>query len=112
MQENTKNKVLHVRNEELQQNIITLITNPSKTKPVVDLLNKKEDEIHRLKKKLQMLVTQHSDFPELVALQEERDKIYKEMLIFKEKVIEYKEKVAELEKENEDLLVYRVTTPQ
>ena len=39
-----------------------------------------------------MLATQHPNSPKLVALQDERDKVYKEMLMFKEQVIELKEK--------------------
>lgn len=46
-----------------------------------------------------MQVTQHPDYLELVALQEEKDKVYKEMLMFKEQVIELKEKVGEMENE-------------
>jgi hypothetical protein len=43
--------------------MIILETNPSKTKLVVGILKEKEDEIQRLKKKLQMTMTQHSNSP-------------------------------------------------
>ena len=81
LQEKTENKAWNVRNAELQQNIINLGTNPIETKPVADLIKEKDNEIKSFKKKLQMPVSQHLDSPELVALQEERDKVYKEMLI-------------------------------
>lgn len=51
-----------------------------------------------------MLVTQHPGSPKLVTLQEERDKIYKHMLMLKEKLIELKEKVARLEKGKDELM--------
>lgn len=52
MQEKTKNKSCHVRNAELQQNIIILVISLSETKHVVDLLKEKEEEVQRLKNKL------------------------------------------------------------
>lgn len=59
-----------------------------------------------------MSTTKHPDSPELVALQEERDKVYKEMLMFKEQVIELKEKVVGLEKEKVELMVSKSSYSQ
>ena len=61
MQEKVDTIAWSVRNVELQQTIINLGTNPIETKFVENLFKEKDDEIQRLKNKLQMCVTQHPD---------------------------------------------------
>ena len=45
-------------------------------------------------------------------LQEERDEIYKEMIVYKEKIEYYKEANNALEKEKKELLAFKASTPQ
>ena len=66
----------------MQQKVIELGIDPSNTNPIKDLIKEKDIEIQVLKKKLKIPNTQHIQTPELLAFQEERDKIYKEMLMY------------------------------
>ena len=66
----------------MQQKIIDLGVDPANAKPVKDFLKEKDIEIQILKKKLKIPNTQHIESPELVSLQAERDKYYKEMLMY------------------------------
>ena len=72
-----------------------------------ELIKEKDNEIQTLKKKLKIPNTQHVQTPKLVTLQEERDKIYKEMLMYKEQVAQLKEDNSNLEKEKVELLVLK-----
>ena len=70
----------------MQKKVIELGNDPNNTKPVKDLNKEKDNELHVLKKKLKIQDTQHIQTPDIVALEEERDKIYKEILMYKEQV--------------------------
>lgn len=82
----------------MQQKIIELGIDSSISNPITYLFEEKDNKIQILKKKLKILNTQNIQYPELVALQEERDQIYKEMLMYKEKVAWYKKDNSALEK--------------
>ena len=69
---------------ELQQKVAVMSKNPKNPKPVKYLLQEKDNDIQILKSKLNMSKTQHIMSPKLDALQEERDKTYKEMAAYKE----------------------------
>ena len=60
MQEKIINKATNVRSVALKRKIINLGTNPIETKFVADLIEVKDNEIQRIKKKLKMPTTQHT----------------------------------------------------
>ena len=91
---------------------MNLFTSLAETKIVADLIKEKNNEIQILNKKLKMSATQYQDSPDLIALQEEKDKVYKEMLVFKEQVIELKENVAALENEKVEWMDSKVSFAQ
>ena len=77
---------------------------------VKNVLKEKEIEIQILKKKLKIPEGHHVQTPELVSIQTERDGFYRDVVKFKEQVIEfqnyieqYKDKMNLVEKENIEL---------
>ena len=53
--------------------------------------------------------TQHIEYLEFVALQEERDKHHKEVLMYKEQVSQHKDDIMALAKEKAWLLVFKAS---
>ena len=80
------------------------------TKSVENLVKEKDYEIQRIKKKLQIPTTLHPDAPKLMVLQEGKDKIYKEMLLYKDQAIELKQRIGELEKEKVEWMASKASS--
>lgn len=95
--------------KELQQKIIDLGSNLNNSKPIKDLIKEKDNEIHILKKKLKIPNTWHIQYPKYVALQEKRDMIYQEIMLYKEQVAQYKESHRSLEKDKEEILAFKAS---
>ena len=98
--------------KELQERIVDLGFDPLDPRPTKVMFKEKYNEIQKLKNKLQMSSTQHTGSSELIALQEEKDKVHKEMLMIKDQVIELKIKIVDLEKEKLEWMTFKASSPQ
>lgn len=109
MQEKIENRAWKIQIRELQQNILYLGFDPSISKPVKGILKERDNEIQNLKKKMKIPSTQHIEYLEFIALQEERDKHHKEVLVYKEQVSQHKDDIMALAKEKAWLLVFKAS---
>ena len=64
----------------LQGHVISLGSEPGNVQATKKILEEKDNTIHVLKKKLKIPNTEHAQSPELFTLQEEKDKVYQEMM--------------------------------
>ena len=74
------------------------------TQAVKKLLEEKDNALQVLKKRLKMLGSEHVQSAELLALQEEKDRIHQEMMEYKGKAGELQEEKNRWEAEREELL--------
>ena len=89
--EKVENKANLMQIKKLQGDIISLGTEPNSVQATKKLLEEKDNTIQLLKKKLKVPNTQHVQYLELIALQEEKEKIYQEMMEYKGKLLKMQE---------------------
>ena len=77
--------------KKLQGDIISLGTKPNIVQATKKILGEKDNTIQVLKKKLKVPNTQHVQSSELIALQEEKEKVYQEMMEYKGKLLKMQE---------------------
>ena len=70
--EKVENKANLIQIKKLQRDMISLGTEPNNVKATKKLLEEKDNTIQVLKKKLKVPNTQHAQYLELIALQEEK----------------------------------------
>ena len=75
----------------LQGDIISLGTEPNNMQVIKKLLEEKDNTIQVLKKKLKVSNAEHVQFSELFALQEEKEKVYQEMMDYEGKSLKLQE---------------------
>ena len=66
--------------KKLQTDFISLGSEPGNAQATKNLFEEKENTIQVLKKRLKIPNSEHAQSPELFALQEEKDKVYQEMM--------------------------------
>ena len=82
-----ENKAHSLQIKELQTDLITSGTKPTNFQATKKLLEEKEKTIQFLQKKLKVPVAQHVQLSKLTVLQQEKDKIYQELMEFKGKML-------------------------
>ena len=68
-------------------------------------MEEKDNTIQVLKKRLKIPNSKHSQSPELLALQEEKDKFYQEMMEYKGKIVKLQEEKNKWEAEKTKLMI-------
>ena len=89
-----ENKANSIQIKKLQADIVSSGDETRNTLAIRRLLEEKDNALHVLKKRLKIPSTEHVQSSELLALQEEKDKIHQEMM-------EYKGKTVKLQEEND-----------
>ena len=74
------------------------------TQAIKRLLEEKDNALQVLKKKLKIPSSEHVQSSELVALQEEKDKIHQEMMEYKGKTVKLQEEKNKWETERTELM--------
>ena len=98
--EKVENKANAVQIRKMQ----TDIASSDSTQAVKRLLEEKDNALQVLKKKLKIPGSEHVQSAELMALQEEKEKIHQEMMEYKGKAVELQEEKCRWEVEREELL--------
>ena len=94
--EKTTVKAKQVTITELESRIVALGINPAETSHAQFLLQQKDNEIAHLRKRLNILDAEPVQTPELLKLQEEKDRIYDSMKQYRSQMEEYRKKVDDL----------------
>ena len=89
--EKVENKANFIQIKKLHGDMIILGTEPNNVQATKKLLEEKDNTIQLLKKKLKVPNTQHVHSSELIALQEEKEKVYQEMMEYKGKLLKMQE---------------------
>ena len=89
--EKVENKANLIEIKKLQGDVISLGTEPSIMQVTKKLLEEKDNTIQVLKKKLKVPNVEHVQSSELFALQEEKEKVYQEMMDYKGKSLKLQE---------------------
>ena len=90
--EKVENKANLIQIKKLQGDIISLGTEPNNVWAMKKFLEEKDNTIQVLKKKLKVPNTQHVQYSELMIIQEEKEKVYQEMMDYKGKWLNMQEK--------------------
>ena len=98
--EKVENKANAVQIRKMQ----TDIASSDSTQAVKKLLEEKDNALQVLKKKLKIPGSEHVQSAELMALQEEKEKIHQEMMEYKGKAVELQEEKCRWEVERKELL--------
>ena len=99
--EKVENKANLIRIKKLQAYVVSLGSEPGNAQDTRKLLEEKDNTIQVLKKSLKIPNSEHAQSPELLALQEEKDKVYQEMMEFKGKIVKLQEEKNKLETERD-----------
>ena len=97
-----KENLIHIK--KLQADVINSGSEPRNVQATRKILEEKYNTIQVLKKKLKIPNSQHAQSPELLALQEERDKVYQEMMDYKGKKLILQEEKSKWEMERTELM--------
>ena len=98
--ERVENKANAIQIKKLQTDIVI----SDNTQAVRRMLEEKDNALQVLKKKLKIPGSEHVQSSELLALQEEKDKIHQEMMEYKGRAIELQEEKDKWEAERNELL--------
>ena len=98
--ERIENKENTIQIKKLQTDIV----NSDNTQAVKRMLEEKDNALQVLKKKLKIPGSEHVQSSELLALQEEKDKIHQEMMEYKGRAVELQEEKDKWEAERNELL--------
>ena len=83
--ERVENKANFIQIKKLQVDVVSLGTEPGNMQVTKKLLEEKDNTIQVLKKKLKVPNAEHVHSSELFTLQEEKEKVYQEMMDYKGK---------------------------
>jgi len=89
--ERVENKANLIQIKKLQGDVVSLGTEPGNMQATKKLLEEKDNTIQVLKKKLKVPNVEHVQSSELFTLQEEKEKIYQEMMDYKGKSLKLQE---------------------
>ena len=89
--EKFENKANSIQIKNLQVDIISSGNETSNTQAIKRLLEEKDNAFQVLKKKMKIPSTEHVQSSELLALQEEKDRIHQDMMDYKGKPIKLQE---------------------
>ena len=89
--EKVENKANLIQIKMLQGDIIILGTEPNNMQATKNLLEEKDNTIQVLKKKLKVPNVEHVQSSKFFALQEEKEKVYQEMMDYKGKSLKLQE---------------------
>ena len=100
--EKVENKANAIQIKKLQEDIISLGNERDNTQEIKRLLEEKDNALQLLKKRLKIPSTEHVQSSELLALQEEKDKIHQEMMEHKGKSVKLQDKKDKWETERDE----------
>ena len=103
--EKIENKANSIQIKKLQADVISSGDEPGNTQATRRLLEEKDNTIQVLKKKLKIPSSEHAQSLELLALQEEKDKIHQEMMEYKGKTVKLQEENNNWETERTELMI-------
>ena len=89
--EKVENKANSIQIKKLQADVISSGDETGNTQAIRRILEEKDNALQVLKKKLKILSFEHVQSSELVALQEEKDKIHQEIMEYKGKTVKLQE---------------------
>ena len=89
--EKVKNKANLIQIKKLQVDVKSMGSEPVNAQATKKILEEKDNTIQVLKKKLKFPNVEHAQSPELFVLQEEKDKVYQEMIDYKGKALKLQE---------------------
>ena len=99
-----ENKVNLIQIKKLQEDVISLGSEPGNAQATKKILEEKDNTIQVLKKKLKIPNNEHAQSTELFTLQEEKDKVYQEMMDYKGKALKLQEEKSKWEMERSELM--------
>ena len=89
--EKVENKANSIQIKKLQADIISSGNEKGNTQAIKRLLEEKDNALQVLKKRLKIPSTEHVQSSELLALQEEKDRIHQDMMEYKGNTIKLQE---------------------
>ena len=102
--EKIENKANAIQIKKLQADVVSSGNERDNTQAVRRMLEEKDNALQVLKKKLKIPGAEHVQSSELLALQEEKYKMYQEMMEHKRKVVELQEEKYRWEAERSELI--------
>ena len=102
--EKVENKANAIQIKKLQADIISSGSEKYNTQAVRRMLEEKDNALQVLKKKLKIPSTEHVQSSELLALEEEKDKVHQEMMEHKGRAVELQEEKDRWETEWSELI--------
>ena len=102
--EKVENKANWIQIKKLQADIISSRDETWNTQAIKRLLEEKDNALQVLKKNLKIPSSEHVQSSELLALQEEKDKIHQEMMEYKGKTMKLQEEKNKWEMERNELI--------
>ena len=99
-----ENKANSIQIKNLQEDVISSRDEPGNTQAIRRILEEKDNALQVLKKKLKIPSFEHAQSSELLALQEEKDKIHQEMMEYKGKMVKLQKKKNKWETERTELM--------
>ena len=102
--ERVENKANSIQIKNLQADIISSGSEKDNTQAIKRMLEEKDNALQVLKKKLKIPSIEHVQSSELLALQEEKDKIHQEMMEHKGRAVELQEEKYRWETERSELI--------
>ena len=90
--------------KKLQTDFISLGSEPGNAQATKKLSEENDNTIQVLKRKPKIPNSEHAQSPELFALQEEKDKVYQEMMDYKDKALKLQEEKSKWEMERFELM--------
>ena len=102
--ERVENKANAIQINKLQADIVSSSNEKDNTQAVRRMLEEKDNALQVLKKKLKIPGAEHVQSSELLALQEEKDKIHQEMIEHKGRAVELQEEKDRWETEWSELI--------
>ena len=94
--------MIHIK--KLQGDVTILGSEPGDVQTTKKILEEKDNTIQVLKKKLKIPNSEHAQSRELFALQEEKDKVYQEMMDYRGKALKLQEEKSKWEMERTELM--------
>ena len=102
--ERVENKANLIQIKKLQGYVVSLGTKPGNMQAAKKILEEKDNTIQVLKKKLKVHNVEHVQSSELFTLQEEKEKVYQEMMDYKGKSLKLQEEKNKWEVERAKLM--------
>jgi len=102
--EKVENKANSIQIKKLQADLINSGNETGNTQAIKRLLEEKDNALQVLKKRLKIPSTEHVQSSELLALQEEKDRIHQDMMEYKGKTVKLQEEKDKWQAEWKELI--------